>query len=332
MTDTIPNTTPPLTPHAEPPREVVLPGGGTNGISVVGALHALHQRGLLAHVRRWIGGSAGATTALFMVLGYTPKVLYEILRRLDFASFNDISCDSILGCYDTMGLTDGKHIMSIVRAALVKKGFSEATTFRELAASYPKRSLVVTGYNLSQGKTVAFSVETTPDMVVWLACRISVSVPFLFRPVVFDGDLYTDGCCLENVPLRFATHKRRVLVLKTTSVQPTDFLAGTPSTCPNPSSLLEFFALFQKRVYHVLDRQVLHRQCKRRPHTLLIIQVPSTIGNHFVVNFAMDEAGKERLFRLGVGAGMGWGAEMGDGDGGEGGDRDGVAGSTHHNT
>lgn len=302
-----PPPSPPVQPPPPiPPREVVLPGGGTNGISVVGALHGLHQRGLLAHVRRWVGGSAGAATALFMVLGYTPKILYDILQRLDFAMFNDITCDSILGCYDTMGLTDGKRIMSIMRAALVKKGFTESTTFGELAAACPKRALVVTGFNLSRGETVAFSADNTPDMPVWLACRISVSVPFLFRPVVFDGDLYMDGCTLENVPLRFATHKRRVLVLKTTSVPPTDFMAGDPTPCPNPSSLLEFFALFQKRVYHALDRQVLRRQCKRRPHTLLVIQVPSTTGNHFVVNFAMDEAGKERLFRRGVQAGMGW--------------------------
>ena len=281
------------------PREIILPGGGTNGLAVVGALDALHEQGRLDKVTRWIGGSAGAATSLFMVLGYTPRVLYEILFRLDFATLNDIHCDSILACYDTMGLTDGQRIMNIVRAALVKKGLSETTTFAELADAFPKHTLVVTGYNLSQGDTVAFSAETTPEMPVWLACRISISVPFLFRPVVYQGDMYIDGCALENVPLRFATKKHRVLVLKTTSVPRDEYMRGVATACPNPTSLLGFFGLFQKRVYQALDDRVLRRQRKRRPHTLLPIQVPSTIGNHFVVNFTMDEAGKERLFELG---------------------------------
>lgn len=296
-------------PRSHPPalHELVLPGGGTNGLVVVGVLHALHQHGSLDHVRRWVGGSAGATTALFMVLGYSPKVLYDILLRLDFATLNDVTCDSILGAFDTMGLSDGDRLLSIVRAALVKRGFTEKTTFDELARSIPDRELVITGYNLTRGETVAFSARTTPSMPVWLACRITVAVPLLFRPVMYSGDLYTDGCVLENVPVRFAKNTRHTLVLKTTSMHPEGYRdPHTRDVQPPPTSLLGFVSLLHKRMSQALDHATVNPLTKKHPERVLVVRVPPSPCNHFVVDFGMTPERKEALFLAGHRAGEVW--------------------------
>ena len=44
--------------------ELVLSGGGTNGVAMLGALHALESRGCLAGVRRLVGTSVGGIIAL----------------------------------------------------------------------------------------------------------------------------------------------------------------------------------------------------------------------------------------------------------------------------
>lgn len=286
-----------------PVYEVVLPGGGTNGLAVVGCLQALAERGLLRNVRRWVGGSSGATTALTMVLGYTPRELYEVLLHVDFKMFNDINCDSILACYDTMGLSDAMPVMRVVHALLHHKGFTTASTFADLLKARPEHELVITGYNLSRGQTEAFSVATTPDMPLALACRISIAVPFLFRPVLHKGDLYTDGCILENVPVRFARDPEHALVLKTTAY-PEVVRRRLPPVLPNARNLLEFFGVFQKRLYHALDEKVLAPVCASREHTLLVISLPRrTSGGQFVVDHTLDADGKARLFRCGHQAG-----------------------------
>lgn len=277
-------------------REIVLSGGGTNGLALVGCLHGLHERGWLQHVRRWVGASAGALIALFMVLGYTPQCLYQLLLRIDFATLNELSCDNIMAFYDTMGVMDATSIMNIVKAALIKKGFGTDVTFCELhthLALSTRRELVVAGYNLTRGDTEAFSVETTPYMSVMLAIRISISVPFLLRPVMHNNDMYIDGCTMEHVPVRFAKYKRRSLVVdcKTEPVEET--------VAPVPTDVMGFFGLFRKRVFGQIERDCIGKLRARHPERFLTAHVPATSGGRFVVNFTMDNDQKEALFLAG---------------------------------
>ena len=68
------------------------------------------------------------------------------------------------------------------------------------------RKLVVTGSNLSTGKTVYFSADTTPAMAVCVAVRISMGLPFIFKPVRIKSDqhdydgYYVDGGVWNNTP------------------------------------------------------------------------------------------------------------------------------------
>lgn len=40
-------------------------------------------------------------------------------------------------------------------------------------------------------------------MPIWLACKISMSVPFLFEAIRVNGDLYIDGGVMDNFPLTY---------------------------------------------------------------------------------------------------------------------------------
>jgi len=70
--------------------------------------------------------------------------------------------------------------------------------------------LLVTGTNLQTGKSQVFSVRDTPNFSVADAVRISMSVPFVFKPVVIDKDpsgsrmegVWVDGGLLNNLPFR----------------------------------------------------------------------------------------------------------------------------------
>lgn len=289
-------------------REIVLSGGGTNGLALVGCLHGLYERGWLQHVRRWVGASSGALIATFLALGYTPQCLYQLLLRIDFASLNELSCDNIMAFYDTMGVMDATGIMAIMRAALHKKGFGAEVTFCELRkglAQTTHKDVVITGYNLTRGDTEAFSADTTPYMSVLLALRISISVPFLFRPVVHNNDMYIDGCSIEHVPVRFAQYKRRSLVIDCKSKPPAADTTTTPNedrlppAAPLPTDVMGFFALFRKRVFGILEDKCTATFRKRHPERLLVVYVPPAPNGRFVVNFTMDDAQKERLFLAG---------------------------------
>jgi len=75
---------------------------------------------------------------------------------------------------------------------------------------------VITGSNLERGRTEFFSVDATPHMVVADAIRISMSLPFIYKPVPISSaesrritggsnlyaGLWVDGGVWKNLPMR----------------------------------------------------------------------------------------------------------------------------------
>ena len=65
-------------------RNLVFEGGGVRGIAYVGAMEVLAQRGLLDHITRVGGTSAGAINALIHALGFDLDSQHAILDSTDF--------------------------------------------------------------------------------------------------------------------------------------------------------------------------------------------------------------------------------------------------------
>lgn len=88
----------------------------------------------------------------------------------------------------------------------------KAVSFGDLAALFPKcPKLVLSGSNVSTGRTQLFSVDHTPDFPVADAVRISMSLPFLYKPYVITQrrsptwppcGTYVDGGWWNNLPYR----------------------------------------------------------------------------------------------------------------------------------
>ena len=81
--------------------------------------------------------------------------------------------------------------------------FADLHLLRQLAPTRFK-DLVVTGWNQTQQRTAYFSHETTPDMAVALAGRISAGIPVLFADVKLQAEgqtqHWTDGGVGSNMP------------------------------------------------------------------------------------------------------------------------------------
>lgn len=97
-------------------------------------------------------------------------------------------------------------------------------------------------------------------MPVWLACRISISIPFFFMPVEYDGELYADGGILYNYPLwvfdnpnsyEYETAKldflsEQTLGFKLVSTGQCDFVSTMPKSLPIINMFYMLFGTFLK--------------------------------------------------------------------------------------
>ena len=108
-----------------------------------------------------------------------------------------------------LGIWEGDALQYCLAEMIARKTGNPNITFRELAALAGMegtlyKKLTLTGTNLTDKCGEYYNTETTPDMPIVLATRISASFPGGFKPVIVgEGDqrkVKVDGGLLENLP------------------------------------------------------------------------------------------------------------------------------------
>ncbi len=195
-------------------RNLVFEGGGVKGIAYVGAMQILHQRGILADVRRVGGASAGAINALIFGLGYDMDEQHEVLRSAEFSRFMDSSFGvirDIRRLARNFGWYRGDFFAGWVGDLVRQKLGSERATFADLEAA-GRPHVYMIGTNLSTGFSEVFSHERHPDMALADAVRISMSIPLFFAAVRHGPpeDVFVDGGMMLNYPVKLFDRLRYI--------------------------------------------------------------------------------------------------------------------------
>ena len=176
------------------------------GFSFLGAVHALQYLNVVKfeNINNFVGSSVGAIIVLLLYLGYSPFFVFRTLFDVNFEDSDSLcSFEDILNFPKEKGLLDAHIISDIVATFLEYEHISKNVTFEELANIVKTKTnklqkLYIAGLNISKGETETFSIDSTPNMCVLLALRISICIPILFRPVKFQNCYYIDGAYLQN--------------------------------------------------------------------------------------------------------------------------------------
>lgn len=185
-----------LMPRAPPERveALVVSGGGMKGVASLGAVVALKRAGALKHVRTVVGTSAGALVAAAVA---TDRASLKLLSGFADTKYKpDIDLGNLLA---TFGLDTGRHLDDWIAVLLGNRTY----TFRQIKDIFGMR-LVVCATNLTERRPEYFGPETTPDMDVALALRMSCTIPLYFSAVHHQGKVFVDGAVADNFPLAWA--------------------------------------------------------------------------------------------------------------------------------
>ncbi len=180
----------------------VFEGGGVKGIALVGALDVIEQAGYsFVNVA---GTSAGAIVATLVAAGYTAAELKPILMNLPFDKFTDAPWVGYLpligGPIDLLwshGLYKGDYFEHLMRDLLRAKG---KRTFGDLLldpqqrphnAFAPKYRFTarVVASDVTRGRMLILPDDVADygydprELDIARAVRMSMSIPFFFRPV-----------------------------------------------------------------------------------------------------------------------------------------------------
>tara|TARA_X000000950_G_C13891788_1_gene651170 strand:+ start:906 stop:1730 length:825 start_codon:yes stop_codon:yes gene_type:complete len=186
--------------------EIILSGGHIYAISFLGALKNIDH----SKIKRYVGTSAGAIIGLFMVLGFSPERIEKILLKLPLDTCFEISSQSVLEFLDKFGTVSTDRLIKLIGIVCKHVGINPNSTFLEL---YEKRpiELSIIAYSMSDRKSIEFSYLTTPEMSVLKAIQMTIAIPILFKPVIYNHKVYIDGGVIDNLPWRFVHNKKNAV-------------------------------------------------------------------------------------------------------------------------
>lgn len=192
--------------------DAVFEGGGMRGIGIVGALTYMESKGY--QWQRVAGTSVGAVIASLVAAGYTAREMKKILAHMDFKDFLDKNglqrlpvLGKALGFLVEKGIYSGDYveewIQKLLRAKGIKK-FKDVTINGEcrlkiIAADITRRRILILPDDLP-----SYGINPMKFPIA-KAVRMSISIPFYFKPVAFshsDGISYVvDGAVCCNFPI-----------------------------------------------------------------------------------------------------------------------------------
>jgi NTE family protein len=202
--------------------DAVFEGGGVKGIALIGAAQVVEDAGY--SFENLAGTSAGAIVATLLGAGYSSAELKTILMELDFTKFKDttlIGRIPLLGpeieIIKQWGLYRGDYFLNLMRRWLSEKMGKEKVTFRDLilpgsSEDRYRFKVHVVASDISRGRMLVLPEDIRPygiepeDLEVALAVRMSMSIPFFFKPVTLRNlqarNCYiVDGGLLSNFPI-----------------------------------------------------------------------------------------------------------------------------------
>ena len=207
----------------EPTRKVdaVFEGGGVKGIGLVGAVVATEEQGY--QFVNVAGTSAGAIVASLVAAGYSGPEMRQILQELDYNRFKDPGWEDripiagpIYSVLTEKGIYEGDFLEDLLRDLLADKGvhtFGDLVMdeFKDNPRYRFKLQVVAADVNRGQMLVLPRDIEqygAMPDKLnVARAVRMSMSIPFFFRPVLLQDvstgktSFIVDGGVLSNYPV-----------------------------------------------------------------------------------------------------------------------------------
>lgn len=183
---------------------LVFEGGGVLGVSYCGALEELHRLNILKNITRFAGTSVGSIVAALLACGASYNFIKSELQGLNLAKLTDYTNDykivNFVNLINKYGLCNGDKLYNWITDMLYKLTGREKITFGDVMRLYGTE-LYITGTNITRRTVVYFHYSTHPDMQIRDAIRISTSVPGIFTPVNYGGELMVDGGVIVNLPI-----------------------------------------------------------------------------------------------------------------------------------
>jgi hypothetical protein len=174
---------------------LVLSGGSLFGCIQIGALKHFCKLDVFSEIKHICGTSAGSLSAFFIILGFSPEDIEYLLLNIEFEQYFQMDPTLLLSDY---GCNYGDKLYRLLRFILKQKLHVNDITFKELQEKTGYHFTVTATCINNEKSDWIFSPDTFPDFSVLLAIRMSIAMPGIFTPIIWEGKYMIDGAFCGN--------------------------------------------------------------------------------------------------------------------------------------
>lgn len=176
--------------------ELIISSGGVKGYLMLGALKELDQHHPVDKFTYYTGSSMGSLLSAILAVGCTIEEMEAILVEIEWFDFFDIKIRHFL---EEMGFIETCQLQQYFKAVFSYKNLSPTITFQELYEQTGK-VLTVAVTNVSKRIGEYHCYKTTPNQSILQSLIMSISIPIVFKPIRYNGSLYSDGGIVNHFP------------------------------------------------------------------------------------------------------------------------------------
>src|SRR3989344_3222084 len=163
-------------------------GAGVLGYAYIGAIYELDKRRILKNIKNFSGSSIGSFVAALLACDATVGYISSVFNQMDIKKLRDDSVGFVRDAwriYHKYGYCKGKELLKTCKQHIKNLTGNSEYTFGQL---YKEKgiSLIITASNINKRRTDLFCHNTTPNMPISLAIRISCSYPMVYGAVKFN--------------------------------------------------------------------------------------------------------------------------------------------------
>jgi predicted acylesterase/phospholipase RssA len=242
-------------------KHLVLSGGGSTGIRMLGALQHLEQNRFwnIENIKTIYGTSIGAVIGLLIALKFEDwtTITDYVIKRPWHDAF-PVGVNEFFEAFSKKGLFDSSVFITFFKPFFLAKDLSLDITMKEFF-EYSQIELHFFSLELNSFQVVNISHKTFPDLKLLDAIHMTCALPIVIAPVCIDGKCYVDGGVVYNYPLCFCLEEQidrekekedEILAFKN------DYILESDSTMvKGESTILDYMMIFMNKLIMNVDTE-----------------------------------------------------------------------------
>lgn len=189
---------------------LVLSGGGHLGLIQLGALYHLEKEKIWDRkkIKSIYGTSAGTIIAVLISVNLEWDIINNYMIKRPWDKIFEINSNHLFQLFDDKGVYDEDISLKFIKPILDALDLPQEISLKDFF-EVTQIEINFFSFNCTLCETIKINYLNFPDLPLYKAIYMSSCVPVIFKPFLWNDEIYIDGGIESNYPIKFALENHK---------------------------------------------------------------------------------------------------------------------------